>query len=1511
MSFSTRFGIIIGCAKVKYKGPIKKLKKILIRTLLVFLLLGVLGTLVLSLPIVQTSLAQYVTQTINKDFGTHINIDRLRISLISWDTSLEGVFVQDYQQDTLFFVKHLSTSILSVRNLVRGRLEFGDIDVDGLDFKLKTYKDSTSSNLEIFIDKLDDRKPRKPGTPPFFFSSSQITVKNSYFKLIDENLERPEVLNFKKLGISASDFQIIGPEVTTGIEAMSFDSGKGITVNELKTNFKYTKQQMRFDSLGIRTPGSHIKGNLVFNYERKDFADFLNKVNVEAEFIESTVAFDEINKLYDQFGEGRLVGFSSSVKGVLNDLELEDLFLQSDNTGIRGDFNFKNLFSKNETFLLQANMKNVTSSYYQLNALMPNILGKSLPSSFKKLGQFTIRGDADISETAIKAKVNINTVIGSSYVDLDLSNFNDIDNAAYKGFVSLIDFDLGEFAENKSLGKTTLDFNVEGKGFVQKNLNTEVIGDIYSIQFNRYEYKNMKVSGVIKEQLFDGTLVSNDENFIFDFKGLADFSTERNNFNFIASVAYADLKKLNFIKDSVSIFKGNVTMDVSGNTLDNLVGDIKFTKTNFQNKNDTYYFDDFKISSSFENDTTRVIDINSPDIITGYLRGNFKVNELGKLVQNSLGTVYTNYRPFNISSGQTLAFNFKIYSKIVDVFFPEVKFDPNTFIRGNIIADEGDFKLTFKSPSIEAFGTKADNIDVKVDNKNPLFNTYVSVGDLSNAYYDVRDFSVINTTLKDTLFFRAEFKGGSGYNDNYNLNFYHTFNHENKSVIGLKTSDISFKGNKWVLNKDGNNQNKVIINRTLDSISIQEIVMNNSVQEQIKLRGQLADSTYKDLQLEFKIVSLDKITPAIDSLKLTGEVNGTLNVLQKDGIYLPSSNLTVADFSINNYRLGDLALGIVGNRDLTDFVVNTQITDKGLEKLGVVGNINNKGEKPTADLLVNFTNFDLEPFSPLGEGVIDHIRGNLNGNARVKGEIDNPEFSGILTLENAGIAIPYLNVDYSFAPNSRVNLLNQTFDFDKIAITDVLENTKATLDGTISHKFFKDWTLDLRVDTHNDRLLILNKPAEEEILYYGTGFLHGTGRIYGPTKALNIDVEGETARGTSLKIPLSDIASLGDYSFINFVDKNTIDSFEVRRSLEDFQGLEMRFDLVITPDAEVMIVTDSQSGSTLKGTGEGILLMEINTKGKFNMYGDFVVVTGEYNYRFGNVINKTFRVNPGGTINWDGEPLAALINMEAVYSLNANPAPLLDNAGVGKRIPTNVVIKLTEELESPHIEFDIQFPGANSIVESELEYRLQDPTVEEKNAIFLLAQGSFVSDQSGLNQQALTGNLLQSASGMLNQVLGSNNDKLNFGISLEQGIYDRSADIQTENRLGVTVSTKISDRVLFNGRVGVPFGSASETVVAGDFEIQLLLNDEGTLSAKFFSRESNEIQEFLAERIGSTQGVGLSYEVDFDSFKQLFQKIAGKKEDSEEEPTAPQPPPTAIMGKDSLIRIYSKTKGLK
>ena len=81
------------------------------------ILILVLGSLVLSMPSVQTRLGKYATDTLNEEFGTNIQVDRVSISLFNLNAGLKGVYVEDYKQDTLFYIRKLTTSVLNLRNL--------------------------------------------------------------------------------------------------------------------------------------------------------------------------------------------------------------------------------------------------------------------------------------------------------------------------------------------------------------------------------------------------------------------------------------------------------------------------------------------------------------------------------------------------------------------------------------------------------------------------------------------------------------------------------------------------------------------------------------------------------------------------------------------------------------------------------------------------------------------------------------------------------------------------------------------------------------------------------------------------------------------------------------------------------------------------------------------------------------------------------------------------------------------------------------------------------------------------------------------------------------------------------------------------------------------------------------------------------------------------------------------------------------------------------------------------
>jgi len=100
---------------------------------------------------------------------------------------------------------------------------------------------------------------------------------------------------------------------------------------------------------------------------------------------------------------------------------------------------------------------------------------------------------------------------------------------------------------------------------------------------------------------------------------------------------------------------------------------------------------------------------------------------------------------------------------------------------------------------------------------------------------------------------------------------------------------------------------------------------------------------------------------------------------------------------------------------------------------------------------------------------------------------------------------------------------------------------------------------------------------------------------------------------------------------------------------------------------------------------------------------------------------------------------------------------------------------------------------------------------------------------------------------------------------------DKTTLRPTDGRVVANISTQINERITINGRVGVPTGGVTETAIVGNFEMQYRVNEDGTLNLRVFNKE-NDIN-YIGQGIGYTQGAGVSYEVDFDTFKELVNKI--------------------------------------
>ncbi|SHG61783.1 Family of unknown function [Flavobacterium fluvii] len=1423
-----------------------------------------------TLPFVQTRIGNYATNALNEKYKIHINVEQVSLTVFG-GVKLKRVIILDHHKDTLIYANRIKTSILDWEKLMNVNLIFGDIDLDGAYFNMKTYKNEKHSNLDVFVAAFDSGKPpSKASEEHFLLTATKVKITNGHYSLIDENRENPKDVDFTKINLAATALRIYGAEVSTTVNKLSFQDHRGIFVEDLTTKFSYNSKHIKLENLDLLTKESKLKGSVTMNYEIEDFAHFTDKVEFDIKLEKTTsLASNDIRAFYSELGKNQHFKIKGRIKGPLNNLVLTNFKLvDSKKSQIIGAINFKNLFpSKGKEFYMNGKFARLSTNYDDLVTILPNVLGKRLPVILKKLGTINLVGKAQVTTTSLDARFAMTTQLGKVNSDLRIEDMNLTDKASYVGNIVLDDFDLGTFLDRKDVGRASLNLDVVGKGFSEKYLNTSLQGDVTQINYNKYTYSNVVLNGNFNKGLYKGLVSVKDPNLNMDFDGLVDLSKKESRYDFHINVENADLKKLNFMKDSISIFKGDVVVQVSGNSIDNLKGDVFINKTTYQNVKATYVFDDFYIKSTFDADQVRTITVNSPDIVEGEIVGKYQFNQLQNLVLNSLGSLYTNFKPVKVKKGQFLKFNFTIYNKIIEIFYPEISIGANTIVKGNINSDNQEFKLNFNSPKITASANTFDNIRIKIDNKNPLYNAYVELDSIKTKHYKIRDFSLINVTMKDTLFFRSEFKGGTKGQDYFNLNLYHTINKDNNNVVGLNKSEVKIKDYLWFLNEKETPNNQIVFDKSFKNFNFDNIILTHENQE-ISFMGDIKGSTYKDLKVNIKNVDLNQITPADPKFVFNGNLNAVVNYKQNNAVYQPTASIQIDSLNINKIDMGNLNFDIAGDENLKKFNLNANLQNENMESFNVNGNFEIVDKETILDLNLKLDKFNLGILSNLGGEVISNIRGFASGNASIGGSVKKPDINGRLYVDNAGLTIPYLNVDYALNNKTVVDLTDEKFLFRNDILTDTKYGTKGVLNGSIEHKDFSDWKLDLAVSSK--RLLVLDTKDSEDAAYYGVAFINGLATIKGPTDGLFIKVDAKSESGSSLKIPINNAESISDNDFIHFL--NAKEKFNIKKGIVDnsrnYKGLELEFDLDITPNAEVEVILDRNSGHGMKGRGNGTLLFKINTLGKFQMWGDFQAYEGTYNFKYGGIIDKKFSVKKGGYISWEGNPMKARLNLEAIYRTSANPAVLLENSSFNKKVDVSVVIGLRGDLTSPDPDFNFEFPTVSNVLKSEIEYKLNDKDVRQTQALYLLSTGSFLS-ADGVSNSALSQNAFETAKGLLSGIIHSDDEK--FKVNIDIISADKTIGAEADGRFVASISSKINERITINGKVGVPFGGVSQAAVVGDVEILYRVNEDGTVNLRFFNKE-NDIS-YIGEGIGYTQGVGVSYEVDFDTFKELVNKI--------------------------------------
>jgi len=128
-------------------------------------------------------------------------------------------------------------------------------------------------------------------------------------------------------------------------------------------------------------------------------------------------------------------------------------------------------------------------------------------------------------------------------------------------------------------------------------------------------------------------------------------------------------------------------------------------------------------------------------------------------------------------------------------------------------------------------------------------------------------------------------------------------------------------------------------------------------------------------------------------------------------------------------------------------------------------------------------------------------------------------------------------------------------------------------------------------------------------------------------------------------------------------------------------GVTIDFNLDVTPDAYCEIIFDLKAGDIIRGRGNGKIKLQLDTKGEFNMFGPFEFTEGWYNFTLYDIINKEFRIQPGSSIAWYGDPYQGTMKIDASYNQLASLAPILADPSlanvpqVKRKYPVQVIYR--------------------------------------------------------------------------------------------------------------------------------------------------------------------------------------------------------------------------------------------
>lgn len=1520
----------------KVDQPAAKKKSPLILRLLSYLFFGIVGLLLLifiiiNLPVTKRYIAGQAIDFLNKDLKMGMSIEDIDVNFFG-DVTIKGLRLKDYKNYEFVKAKELRVgSDWFALAFNTKDIKFNQATIINPVVRVITYKGDSISNFIRYVDNFDDGKPRDPKKKPFKMGM-KFDIINGIASIVNENHpgEVGRWMDARKVNLNVTSLKVEGPNVSADIRNFSFITkryGKEHIVDTFSTNFELTQKHLKFGNLTFNTNYSLLQGEAILNLDPKTkFADFGNKVNWDLKIVSgSQVSGYDISYFVPDWDNYTPMNISGQMTGPLNAFTLDNFLIRSQEINLNTKkMTISSVLDKK--FFVESKDLAADFTYKGLKASLPTFISSKMGNFADEFGRLKYNGSVKVNPKQVLATGNLITGIGQAR----MKNLNLVDYSTkrpkYKGYFEVKDLNVTALTKNKQVGLISGKFDVQGEGFDVNTMYVKTTSDVNHIDLMGKSLNNISIAGILNKRRFTGNVIANDANAKGSFKGFVDFSTKRLLADFEADIRYLNLKYFGVSAGETNAVSGSVSGKLAMTSLNDLNLDAGIKNLVLNSPAQKLQIPDSKIKAYFE-DGNRIVSVDAPGAVVGKISGRFNLEDIAKMVTNSIDKILVGNPPKKTYNGQNFDFDFDVKQGLVSFFVPDLELENGAKVAGSYSGNTNDLTLNADASRIKYVLTSkkelseaekflaetdatyqpdlnkvkdsamVDSISLRVNTANlsQQFLTTVKRAQYGDHVLQDLKLSAYNEN-EQVLHISTVFKLGTPDDEtakqmkDYAVNINQTTNNIGDYVFRFEPTTIKFNNVAWSIDTSPELNHSITYRKKEKDFVIQNLRIYSDDSELLVKSADFRSGKDFTADAEVKNLDVSKLfafsSQDDDAMNIKGIANGSIQVRKSGNNLEPLVDLTVNDIMMNGKAMGNIEAKITKSEKPNVFDVNVEALSSdlfGQNTLDVKGTIDNNPASPVLNLDAKMSEFDIAFAQQFVETVFGNFRGKATGDLKISGPLNDIDYSGDIAMKGFGLKLLFTGVDYSFE-DTVINLSRGLALLNNIGIRDGRENSKGNISGSIQFETLSSLAVNLIM--HADNLLVLNSTQDDNDLFWGRVMGQGDLYVSGPVSGLEISTPNDGLRvlnNSSFTFNSASTANVEEFKILRFLKRDDEGIVSVEKKKRSGANMLIDFDVTIDKGSLVNILVGDDVGNISVRGDANHMKFRMERSGNISMNGSYIVDNGTFVSKA--ILDRTFQIARGSSIQWTGSPMLPDLNITANYTRTVTNTG--EYLGMSLTQPINVVLttKITGTLTKPDIAFGVSAPDVSSQVRETLADKMnnQDERVIQFGSVLVLNNFNVV------NSGGLDFNLSKTAQSagynMVFKQLGSVLNTISSAFQVNLDYISGDPNSNTSDRANTSVSFALSPRVNIKTGLGVPISRTENTNAnylsgEGIIEYDWSRNNNGSRLLRAYSKPSNIGIGTYTAAANQSYGVGVVYSRSFNSFRRLFKKRDKSKSDS-------------------------------